>query len=546
MNSWLKDLCLMTLLIALLFGAFLGSRAFSVPDEGRYSEIPREMVERGDYVTPYLNGIKYFEKPPLLYWLQAGSIKAFGLSEWALRLPTALAALLGCLMTYAGARLLYNRRTGWLSGLILSSGILYFAMAHSITLDMTVSIAITASLLAFIVGVQYPPGTKRRWFLWAMYAFAGLAVLTKGLIGIVFPAMIIGAWILICRQWQLLKHVYLPSGILLFLVITVPWHWLVQSANPEFFHFYFIEQHFERYFTMSAGRYKPVWFFIPIALLGFFPWILFLTQAIYRQVRPMQKPVLFLLLWAGLIFIFFSFSKSKLIPYILPIFPPLAIITGRYLSNRMDEPSTKGIRVGFQLLPLCAIVMGLLIAYSPYIARIPELTATSFALRTVAAALLISALLTYIAYRCCSLRTTIMVLLLTNSAFLISITTLVPHVDLRSTKPLVTVLKPLLKHGDEVIAYGLYYQDLPFYLRQRITVVEWVGELEFGLRHQPAAKEWIISKDTFWNRWNSDKRVFVVVSQRRYSEISQQHPPGSRPPHVLAKSWEDLLISNQP
>jgi 4-amino-4-deoxy-L-arabinose transferase-like glycosyltransferase len=548
-KNWIKDLCLLTLFIAILFGTMLGSRGFSVPDEGRYSEIPREMVERADYVTPYLNGIKYFEKPPLLYWLQAGSIKSFGLSEWSLRFPTALLALLGCLMTYAGARLLYNRQTGLLSAAILATNVLYFSMAHAITLDMTLSVILTGCLLAFIVGVEYPPGKQRRWFLWAMYAFSALAVLTKGLVGIVFPGMIIAIWIIACNQWRILKDLYIPSGIFIFLLITVPWHLLVQSANPEFFHFYFIEQHFERYFTMSAGRYKPNWFFIPIALLGFFPWVLFFIQAVYRELPrswpalQTHKTGLFFILWVFLIFIFFSLSKSKLIPYILPIFPALAIITGRYLSNRIDVPITKGIRVGFRLLPICAILLAIALIYLPYTGGIPNLTLTHTVLRIVAATLLISTLITYIVYRRQSLRTSLIVLMMTFCTFLVSMVMAVPYVDTRSVKPLAAVLKPLLKTGDEVAVYELYYQDLPFYLRQKVTIVEWHNELDFGLRHQPEANEWMISYDTFWKRWDSPRRIFLVISQKRFEHVLKTNP--QRKFHIIAETLDDVLVSNQ-
>ncbi|MFU8797455.1 MAG: glycosyltransferase family 39 protein [Gammaproteobacteria bacterium] len=539
-TGWFKDLALLTLFIALLFGAFLGTRPFSVPDEGRYSEIPREMVERADYVTPYLNGIKYFEKPPLLYWIQAASIKTFGLSEWALRLPTALIALLGCLMTYMGGRLLYDRKTGFLSGIILATSILYYAMAHSITLDMAVSVALTACLLAFIMGMQYPPGMKRRWLLSAMYIFAGFAVLTKGLIGIVFPAMIIGAWILVCHEWRSLKHMYLPSGVLLFLVIVLPWHILVQQANPEFFRFYFIEQHFERYFTMNAGRYKPDWFFIPITLIGFFPWIVFLGQAITQQIRMRTKREIFLLLWAGLILIFFSLSNSKLIPYVLPIFPPLAIITGHYLTKK----NTQGIRIGFHLLPLSAIAIALAVVYLPTFGNIPHLMATQAALRHIAIVLLIGTIVTYLVYRWKSLNTALITLTISSSIFLISIILAVPHVDTRSVKPLATKIIELIKPTDQVVAYGLYYQDLPFYLQQKIIVAEWIGELEFGLRHQPEATEWMINNAIFWPKWDDKKqRIYMVISQKRFAEVVK-NAPLERKFFIIQETLDDLLVTN--
>src|ERR1700722_8720972 len=151
---WWRDILLLSVILSIFFGVLNGIRPLSVPDEARYSEIPREMVVTGDYVTPRLNTIKYFEKPVLFYWIQASAIHIFGLSEWAVRLPTLLLGIVGCLVTYATTRMLFDRRSGLLASLVLSTSILYFAMAHTITLDMTISVFITLCLSAFIVAVE--------------------------------------------------------------------------------------------------------------------------------------------------------------------------------------------------------------------------------------------------------------------------------------------------------------------------------------------------------------------------------------------------------
>ena len=155
--------------------------------------------------------------------------------------------------------------------------------------------------------------TTRRHYFWLAAAAAALAVLTKGLIGIVFPVLIIGCWLTLVGQWHRLKQFYIPSSILVFLLIAAPWHILVAQRNPEFSYFYFIEQHFLRYTLPDIGHYQPNWFFIPVLLAGFFPWIIFLPLAIVRNIprwkqRKAQAAEVFLLLWATLIFAFFSFS----------------------------------------------------------------------------------------------------------------------------------------------------------------------------------------------------------------------------------------------
>ena len=210
---------LLTLILGLLFGWGLGQRALWHPDEGRYVEIPREMTVSGDYVTPRLNGVKYFEKPVLFYWLQAGAIKVFGINEWAMRLWPAAFALIGCLAVYVAGRKLYDRRTGLIAAAVLATAPLHYFLGRAITLDMALSALLTVALLAFLLGTREPPGRARRHYFWTFYACAALATLTKGLIGMVIPAMVIGAWILILNEWRLLRSIYLPSGLVLFLPI---------------------------------------------------------------------------------------------------------------------------------------------------------------------------------------------------------------------------------------------------------------------------------------------------------------------------------------
>src|SRR6185312_4499559 len=223
-----KDILILTVVISLFFAFWLGAYPLLTPDEARYSEVAREMVVTGNYITPHLNGVVMLDKPIFHYWLQATAIKLFGLSEWALRLCPALFGVLGCLFTYIAGRLLFERRTGLLAAIILATSPLYFFSAHYANLDMEIAVLISAALFTFLIAVKY----SRLYLLWIAYIFAGLAVLTKGLIGIMLPALIIGIWILWQKQWQVLRSMYLWSGLLLVILIASPWYILVQKANP--------------------------------------------------------------------------------------------------------------------------------------------------------------------------------------------------------------------------------------------------------------------------------------------------------------------------
>jgi len=204
-DGWIRDLAILTLLLGLFLGFMLGERALWSPDEGRYSEVAREMVVTGDYVTPRLDGVRFFEKPPLFYWLQSASIRFFGLNEWALRLWPAVFALLGCLAVYVGGRNLFGRRTGLIASVVLATSGLYYAMSRVANLDMILSTLLTCALISFLLGTREPSGFKRRCAMWAFFGFAALAVLEKGLIGIVIPGLVIGTWILLFGEWSILK-----------------------------------------------------------------------------------------------------------------------------------------------------------------------------------------------------------------------------------------------------------------------------------------------------------------------------------------------------
>src|SRR5207245_4955505 len=226
-GDWFRDLLVLTLLLGSFFGFKLGERALWSPDEGRYSEVAREMVVTGDYITPRLDGIKFFEKPPLFYWLQSASIKAFALNEWSLRLWPAMFALLGCLAVYAGGRKLFGRRTALLASVVLATSGLYYAMSRVADLDTGLSTLLTCALISFLLGTREPPGLKRRSAMWAFFVFAALAVLEKGLIGIVIPSLVIGTLTLVVTLPQVLKTLYVLYAIVFFCTLPSPLHVLL-------------------------------------------------------------------------------------------------------------------------------------------------------------------------------------------------------------------------------------------------------------------------------------------------------------------------------
>jgi hypothetical protein len=559
-------------LLALLFGFNLGRRALWSPAEGRYAEIPRAMVVSGDYLTPRLNGVKYFEKPPLFYWLQALAIKLFGLNEWSLRSWTALFALLGCIVVYAAGRELFGRRTGWIASLILASSPLYYAMARVITTDMALSFFISAALLAFLAATRRAPGRSRRLLMWAFFICTALATLTKGLIGAVLPALVIGAWIAFLGEWKIFRAMYLPSGLFFYAAIAAPWHVLVSRANPEFARFYFIHEHFQRYLGADQRPLQQAWAYIPVLLIGFFPWAAFVIQAFRNNLgfswehRRKHQGQLFLGLWAVLIVVFFSASGSQLFTYILPAFPPLALLIGETFSAWWAAEAAPGIRPGvwavaIALLLLVAAGLGApqhrLERYSNWPSSntpsddttIPSTRLTSYPdLEKLApyiyaqAAVLLCGAIAVFSVRRRGLSRIFPVLATTSALFLIVMDSGFPLLDdRRSVKTLALALKPALGPADEVATYRTYYQDLPVYLERRVTVVEWRGELAFGAEVEDTSA-WMIDDATFWRRWSGAAAMYAVTDRENYDQLVAN----GRPVHLLMKSPYNVVVTNHP
>jgi 4-amino-4-deoxy-L-arabinose transferase-like glycosyltransferase len=569
------DLLILSLFLAALFGFKLGERALWSPVEGHYAEIAREMVVSGDYLTPSLAGMKFLEKPPLFYWLESVNIKLFGLNEWSLRLWPAMFGMIGCLAVYFAGSRLFERRVGLISSAVLATSALWYVMGHVINLDMAVSALITCALLSFLVGSVEQPGYKRRFAMWTFFVFSALATMTKGLIGIVIPAMVIGSWILILKDWGILRTMYLPSAVSLFLLIAAPWHVLISRENPDFLRSYLFDEHFQRYLTKPEGPFEQPWAYIPVLLLGLFPWAVFMLQGLRhslrfpRQQRHQHKEVIFLVLWAGLIFLFFSASSYKSIPYILPMLPPLAILIARYIAAAWESPRISGVSAGsFILLVVLSLsVIAGLAGPQHYLERysewpnmgVPRAEATVVSTRLEYGDL--SALTPYI-----HAQSAILVLVgvsaivlgfgnrrafgwgflsltLTWALFLVVLNSSLPLMDQRrSVKALAAVLTSQINPADEVASYHAYYQDLPVYLQRPVAIVGWKGNLQFGVEVNERSGGWMTDDASFWKRWNSPVTVYMLTEQETYDKLRSESFFKSR---VVARGLYDVLLSNK-
>lgn len=548
-NHVLFDSILIAFFIGAIYALFLGSYPLINPDEGRYAEIAREMLANHDWITPYLNHLLYFEKPILFYWLEASALKLFGLTEWAARLWPAILGVFGCVIIYFTAQKLYDRATGLYAAFILASSLLYFGLAHYANVDMTLTFMLSACLFSFLLGTHTPIGWQRRKYFWLAAIFAALAVLTKGLIGIVFPIAIIGLYVLLLNEWRELKHWYIPTTLLVFLLVALPWHIAIQIKHPSFAYFYFISQQFSRYATLDASRYEPFYFYSFVFLASFFPWSAFIIQALRRywpkwRERKQYKTEIFMLCWFFLILIFFSISQSQLIPYILPVFPPAAMIVGKYFVTR-EKKKTLGLYVGFFIVPIVAIA---LVAFCMIFPKFYPLVNPTIAKIFLLGSSLWLVLITLIANQCLksfNLRAAVIILIVGFFAFCVALLPAIQYIDHRSTKLIANIINKNFKPGDEIVAYNHYFQDLPFYVQRRITVVNWfTNELAFGIAHDKNSSQWMIDKNTFWKIFKSNQKLFVAINQWDYDAIKKEHPKLKF--YELAQTQRAVLISNKP
>jgi 4-amino-4-deoxy-L-arabinose transferase-like glycosyltransferase len=266
----------LAVLCVMVFFYGLGRLPFLGPDEPRYAQVAREMVQTGDWITPRLAGIHWFEKPALNYWLAALGYKLFGVSEFAARFGVASLASLGVLLLYWFGRRVHSARFGYLSAAALVTCGLWPGFARGVTFDLPLSLCLEAALLCFFLWERQPEKLAKKNALWWVFCFAlGLAVLAKGLVGIVLPAIIIGPYLLLTRRLKIvLQPRLLFGGALILLATAALWYApMFWRHGREFIDDFFIAHHFQRYTSNKYKHPQPFYFFFVVVLAGSFPWV---------------------------------------------------------------------------------------------------------------------------------------------------------------------------------------------------------------------------------------------------------------------------------
>ena len=526
---------LLVLALAVIWFVPLGWRHLLPSDEGRYAEMAREMFVTGDWITPRYNGYKYFEKPPLQTWANALTFAWFGIGEWQARLYTALTGFAGVLLIgFTGARV-FNAATGVFAAIVLATSPYWNLMGHFNTLDMGLSFWMELTLCALLLA-QRPnlPGSSARLWMWVCWISMALAVLSKGLIGVILPGAALVIYTLVARDWALWKRLYLVSGLILFFAVATPWFVLVQQRNPEFLNFFFIVQQFDRYLTPEQNRPGPIYYFAAVMLVGFLPWLSVAVQSVRHALRmPRQpngfSPALVMLVWSAFIFVFFSVSHSKLVSYTLPIAPALALLIGMYLPL-VPRATFRRHLAGYAVFFVVA-AFGAIFLHWVGDARNPNALYREFQL-WVYAALGVAFVLTLVALwinrrsRAGIFGATATFGLAWLLFGTIGGTGHEVFGRLSSGAPIAPAIKAAIaKLPPDTPFYSVDVLDhtLPFYIDHTMIMVQHADELAFGISVEP--QKWVPTVDAWIPRWEADRYALALMSPARYDQLLAQHVP---------------------
>ncbi|HEY7180465.1 MAG TPA: glycosyltransferase family 39 protein [Blastocatellia bacterium] len=573
-------LLLLSLLTALIYIGSAWRPALQDDADASHARAAREIVERNDWVTLHINGIRYLEKAPLMYWAVALSYKIFGFTEFATRLPLAISAMLLVAAVYCFGRWMGGGRAGFYSGLAMSVGLGVYLFTRIMIPEVIITFFLTVAFYFFLK--VYYGELDSRW-AYVFYACMAAAVLSKGLIGVIFPCGVLFVFVLMTGGWRRLWQMRPVSGMLIFLIIAVPWHALAIWRNEKFFWFYFINEHFLRYL---GKRYPADYDTVPIAsfwllhLVWLFPFSVFLPLA-WRRLRDLWRPTeredqlrLFAWLWALVVIGFFSFSTRQEY-YTFPAFPALALLAGAGLARGEMEKS-RWATLGQGLLAFFGVAVGGALGYLLWISRhvtpaadisqaltnnpdnyklalghMSDLTVDAFAvLRVPAAGAALSLAVGFVAAFILRLKHRAMrASLLTAVSIACFIYFAHKALDVfnpyLSSQPLATAIKQRLAPGDLVVINGEYDggSSISFYLPQKVLLLNGrINGLEFG-SYYPDAPPVFIGDSEIAQLWQGPKRVFLFTHDLDF-EKARGAIKGEM--FQLAAAGEKSVYSNRP
>lgn len=561
LNRWIVPCAVAAIL--LMYFLYLGGWAYFDADEGRYGNVAREMLVNHDWVTPTQNQVKFFDKPPLLYWGMAASYAVFGLQEWAGRLIPTLAALAGIFFAFVLGRRMFGKRVGFLASVILATSLMWPLMARVVVTDMLVSSLVFAVLALWWLGHTETANDKKQtlWFLGFWSALA-LAILAKGPVTLVLVGGSLFLYMLLCRRWRALGQMRWLMGLPLLLLIAAPWFTLVALRNPEFNYYFWYDQHIARFLGKSlsgADHIESPDYYVKLLPIILFPWSFFIPAAFFaalsfwrRPDSPHRQAGLFLLSGVLFIMLFFSSTSSKLITYLLPIIPLIAILLAAYFDHLLFTSTEKRCAFFVSAGVLGALLIaGGIAAFVIAPGKVEAMGATASSVLAVASLLTLWGLAILVS--AATKRGTAVVgstaggLVIVFVALLPLIAGIAPQL---TSETLIEKIGPGLTPQAQIITFP-YIQSVSFYANRRVYVIGEPSEIKFGISHLPPEerKQWILGTESK-NFLKSDSGKLKSNEERAglialKSKLKQNVPVYCflRPSRKKPKNVQELLQS---
>jgi 4-amino-4-deoxy-L-arabinose transferase-like glycosyltransferase len=519
----------LVIVLAVLWFTGLDARRLMHPDEGRYAEIAREMAATGDWVTPRLNGLKYFEKPPFQYWATAAAYEAFGVHEWTARLWPALAGFLAVLVIGYAGWVVRGPALGAFAGMALAGTVWHAGLAQIVSLDSGLAFFLALGFGAFVVA-QRPtiaPGKRRAWMSVAWAAMAG-ATLSKGLVGLALPGGALVFYTAVTRDFALWRRLNLVAGLALYAVLTAPWFIAVSRVNGEFLQFFFIHEHLERFLTTEHQRSGPWYYFIPVFAVGILPWLTVLGFGARRAWRDGTPNGLgfswqrFALVWAAFVFVFFSASGSKLQSYILPMFAPLALVIG-WLLIELEQRTLYRLMLPLAISTIAGAA-GLVLAFDRYAPRfagpqmpMEALQAFGAWLKPALVVLALGSVATLVAlgprWHAATARfwAVVAIAFSTLAGLQIAIAGFDAMSPIRSTSAILRTAAATGPLAADAPFYqvAMYDQTVPFYLGRTTRLAAFRDELALGIDAEPAKQ--VPTIDAWISEWTALAQGYALM-----------------------------------